>query len=54
MRELGPFLGWWRRAGLAYGLGKGVLLTGRGAPDVIEDRSIAAPAKREQSWIAHT
>ncbi|MET0836133.1 MAG: hypothetical protein ABWY95_10075 [Thermoleophilaceae bacterium] len=30
-----------RRTALAYGLGKEVLLVGRGWPDVIEDRSAA-------------
>jgi hypothetical protein len=36
------------------GLGKGVVFAGRGEPEMIEDSSAAAPAKREQSWIAHT
>jgi hypothetical protein len=35
------------------GLGKGVVLTGRGEPAVIEDHSAARPREREQSWIAH-
>jgi hypothetical protein len=38
-----------RRTALAYGLGKEVLLVGRGWPDVIEDRSVLCSGKRELS-----